>query len=103
MLHIFSHFFIPALVAVAISRKNWFKIWLVLCLTMLVDLDHLLADPIYDLMRCSINFHPLHSYWAIALYVGLMFHRKTRLVATGLLIHMLLDWQDCHFKLADWL
>ena len=30
--------------------------------TMLVDLDHLFADPIYDPDRCSIGFHPLHQY-----------------------------------------
>ena len=100
MLHIALHFFIPALVATAIGRTNWLKSWLILCATMLVDLDHLLADPVYDPMRCSINFHPLHTYWAIVVYVILLFHRKTRLVAIGLLIHMLLDWQDCHFKLV---
>ena len=39
---------------------------------MLVDLDHLLADPIYDPERCSIGFHPLHSIPAIVVY-ALMF------------------------------
>ena len=29
-------------------------------LTMMVDLDHLIADPIFDPQRC-IGFHPLHS------------------------------------------
>ena len=36
---------------------------------MAVDLDHLLADPIFDPHRMSIGFHPLHSYPAIAVYV----------------------------------
>ena len=44
----------------------WKMVWLIMMLTMLVDLDHLLANPIYDPNRCSIGFHPLHSYLAIA-------------------------------------
>lgn len=62
---------------------------------MLVDLDHLLADPIYDPNRCSIGFHPLHSYPAIAAYVVLLVPRVTRLFALGLIIHMVLDALDC--------
>ena len=63
--------------------------------TMLVDVDHLLADPIYDPNRCSIGFHPLHTYPAIAAYVVLLLPRKSRLFALGLLIHMALDALDC--------
>lgn len=62
---------------------------------MLVDLDHLLADPIFDPNRCSINFHPLHTYWAMMIYVVMLFFRKTRIVAIGLLMHMLTDSIDC--------
>jgi len=63
--------------------------------TMAVDLDHLLAVPIYDPNRCSIGFHPLHSYYAIGVYVILLFFPKTRLVGIGLVIHMILDYIDC--------
>lgn len=63
--------------------------------TMAVDLDHLLAVPIYDPNRCSIGFHPLHSYYAIAVYVILLFFPKTRIVGIGLVIHMILDYIDC--------
>ena len=63
--------------------------------TMLVDLDHLLADPIYDPNRCGIGFHPLHSYPAIAVYGVLLVPRMSRLVALGLVIHMALDALDC--------
>lgn len=63
--------------------------------TMLVDLDHLVADPIYAPNRCSIGFHPLHSYWAVAVYGLLLGFKKTRLVALGLMIHMVLDGLDC--------
>ncbi len=63
--------------------------------TMLVDLDHLLATPIFEPGRCSIGFHPLHSYPAIAVYFLLLFLPKLRIIAVGLLFHMLTDWQDC--------
>ena len=64
-------------------------------LTMLIDLDHLIADPIYDPNRCGIGFHPLHSYLAIAAYLVLAAIARTRLVGLGLVIHMALDGLDC--------
>ena len=63
--------------------------------TMIVDVDHLLADPIYDPGRCSIGFHPLHQYPVIGLYAVLAAWPKLRLVGIGLLIHMALDGVDC--------
>ena len=72
------------------------RVYLIFIATMLVDLDHLLAEPIYDPNRCSINFHPLHTYWAMGVYVLLLFLRKPfRLIGLGLLMHMLADWVDC--------
>ncbi len=62
---------------------------------MLIDLDHLLADPIYDAERCSIGFHPLHTPLPIALYTLLLFHPKTRAIGIGLILHILLDSLDC--------
>lgn len=66
---------------------------------MAVDLDHLLADPIYDPNRCSIGFHPLHSYPAVAIYAILLFFPKVRLIGIGLIIHMALDYIDCFYKI----
>ena len=63
--------------------------------TMLVDLDHLLADPIYAPERCSIGFHPLHTAPAIVAYVLLVGFRRTRIIGAGLLVHMALDLLDC--------
>lgn len=65
--------------------------------TMAVDVDHLLAVPIYDPNRCSIGFHPLHSYYAIAIYFIMLFFPKIRIVGIGLIIHMVLDYIDCYF------
>ena len=97
-IHYFLHFIFPVFIALLFYRSQWLKAYIVLLLTMLVDLDHLLADPIFSPDRCSINFHPLHSYIAIVCYAfGLLF-RKTRLIAIGLLLHMLTDTLDCYLK-----
>jgi hypothetical protein len=64
---------------------------------MLIDIDHLLANPIFDTSRCSINFHPLHSYYAIVIYIFMLIPNKTRILAIGLLIHILADSVDCLF------
>ena len=62
---------------------------------MLVDLDHLLATPVYDPTRCSIGFHPLHGFIPIGFYGLMLLHKKTMLVGLGLMIHMSLDLLDC--------
>ena len=95
-LHLALHFLVPAVVA----RVFWkpgrrMRTWLILCATMVVDLDHLLADPIYDPDRCSIGTHPLHTGWAIGGYVVALAFRRLRVIAIGLLIHMALDASDC--------
>ena len=63
--------------------------------TMVIDLDHLLADPIYDPERCSIGLHPLHTLIPTVLYAAAIAHPKTRLVGVGLCIHIVLDGLDC--------
>ena len=100
MLHISLHFILPGITAGLFYRDKWLRAWTILSAAMIVDLDHLLADPVYDPLRCSINFHPFHTYWAIGIYCLLLIPDKTRLIAIGLLLHMLLDWQDCYFKLT---
>jgi hypothetical protein len=95
VLHLVLHVVVPGVVAFLFFRSQWRRAWLVMLATMLVDLDHLLADPIYDPGRCSIGFHPLHSYPAIAVYLLLTLPPKTRLVGLGLVIHMALDGLDC--------
>lgn len=68
---------------------------ILLLMGMVIDVDHLLANPFFDSQRCSINFHPLHSYWAIAIYFGLLIFRRTRILGIALLIHILADTVDC--------
>ena len=95
IVHYSLHFLAPGLLAWVFFRKQWKKAWLIMLATMLVDLDHLLADPIFDPGRCSIGFHPLHSYWAIGVYFAFLLYPKLRIIGVGLLFHMLTDWQDC--------
>ncbi|WP_286860016.1 MULTISPECIES: DUF6122 family protein [Sphingobacterium] len=97
LLHYSLHFLAPGLVAFVFFKDQWKRAWIIMIATMLVDLDHLLATPIFDPERCSIGFHPLHSYYAIAVYITLLFFPKTRIIAVGLLLHMITDWQDCQW------
>ena len=95
MLHIALHFIAPLLIAFLFFKENRKLSYLIMIVTMLVDLDHLLASPIYDANRCSIGFHPLHQYWLIGIYLAMSFFSKTRLIGIGLTIHMVLDALDC--------
>ncbi|MGH1433526.1 MAG: DUF6122 family protein [Lewinella sp.] len=95
IVHYSGHFLVPGLLAWLFFRSNWQRAWWIMIATMLVDLDHLLADPLFDPNRCSIGFHPLHSYYAIAIYALLFFFPRFRIIALGLLLHMLTDYQDC--------
>ena len=95
LLHNLLHFFVPALATWIFYRKDWRSSYIFLMLTMLVDLDHLIADPIFDPQRCSIGFHPLHSEIAITIFALMLIHKKLRIFGFGLLIHMSLDGLDC--------
>ncbi|NQY28209.1 MAG: hypothetical protein HRT69_01930 [Flavobacteriaceae bacterium] len=99
IIHYFLHFGAPLLIAYFFFKTTWKKTYLIFVLSMLVDLDHLLANPIFDPNRCSINFHPLHTYYAILIYALLLIPKKTRVIAFALLFHMLTDWIDFHAKL----
>jgi hypothetical protein len=96
IIHYSLHFLVPFLISYFFFRDKWKKVYLIFILTMLVDLDHLLANPIFEQNRCSINFHPLHSYIAIAVYFSGLFFKKTRIIAIALVLHMLTDFIDCY-------
>lgn len=95
IIHYGIHFGLPFLVAFVFFRSNWKLAYLIMIATMLIDLDHLLAVPLFDPDRCSINFHPLHTYYAMVFYVGFIFFKKTRILGIGLVIHMIADATDC--------
>ena len=95
--HYGCHFLLPLAVALIWFKPNWIVAYLIMIAGILIDLDHLLADPIFDPNRCSVNFHPLHTYYALAIYIALLFFKKTRLIGLGLVIHILADTVDCSF------
>ncbi|NRD22784.1 hypothetical protein HNV10_06005 [Winogradskyella litoriviva] len=95
IVHYGIHFGVPLIVALVFYKKNWIKAYVIMIMGMLIDLDHLLANPMFDPNRCSINFHPLHSYYAIVIYILLLIPKKTRLIGLGLVIHIIADLADC--------
>jgi hypothetical protein len=94
-LHYGIHFLLPFAIGFLFFKKNRIQIVLIFLGAMLIDVDHFLASPILDSNRCSINFHFLHSYWAIAVYMVLAFFRKSRIFGLALLLHILADLIDC--------
>ena len=96
------HFIVPGIVAAIFFRKKWLNTYLIMLAALLIDLDHLLASPIYDPQRCSLGFHPLHGLLPILFYLGLCVHRRTRLIGLGLVIHIGLDAIDCQVISGIW-
>lgn len=95
LVHYGCHFVIPILVAFLFFKPHWKKAALFMMLAIVIDIDHVLATPVFDPDRCSIGFHPLHSYYAIAVYLALSIFKPTRIFGIGLLIHMVADSLDC--------
>lgn len=122
IIHLFLHVLVPLFVALAYVtwglkgqskhelKRHAYWVFVLMMATMVVDIDHLLAVPIYAPNRCSILFHPLHTVWPMVIY-GLMLlwplllrltshtiQKRDTIVAwlgAGLLIHMMLDALDC--------
>jgi hypothetical protein len=94
-IHLILHFIVPGMAARIGYKAKWSQAWFHMMLSMAIDLDHLLADPVFDANRCSIDFHPLHTYPVIGGYMLLTAFPKTRIFGIGLLIHIFLDALDC--------
>ncbi|WP_299112797.1 DUF6122 family protein [uncultured Winogradskyella sp.] len=95
LVHYGLHMGLPLIIAFIFFKKTWLKTYLIMLSAFIIDLDHLLAHPIFDPNRCSINFHPLHSYYAIAIYAILLIPKSTRIFALGLIAHIISDYADC--------
>lgn len=102
IIHYALHLLLPLLAALLFFRERPWKAYLAMLAMMIIDVDHLWADPIFDPNRCSVGFHPLHSYPAVILYFILCIlpYQKLRLpwwlraVAIGLILHILTDLED---------
>ena len=95
IVHYGFHFLVPLAISIFFYKKSWKLVYLLFIGTMLLDLDHLLANPIFDSSRCSINFHPLHTFYAIGVYTTMLIPKKIRVLGIGLLLHMFTDYLDC--------
>ena len=100
--HYGLHFLAPLLFAQFFKREHRMKAFWIMLATMLVDMDHLLATPMFNPYRCSVGFHPLHSYFMVGIYALLCVLPYERLklpwwfrsIGIGLFFHMLTDLQD---------
>lgn len=95
IVHVLLHVLVPLAVALVFFRSRWRHALLLMLCGWLIDVDHLLAEPVYSPNRCSIGFHPLHTAPAIAGYGALLLVPQTRLLGLGLVIHIGLDAADC--------
>ena len=96
LLHYSFHFLVPIAIALIFFKKKWFQVYLIFIGTIFIDLDHLLANPIFDPNRCSINFHPLHTYYAAGAYILMVIPKKIRILGIALLLHLFTDYLDCY-------
>ncbi|MGU9957349.1 MAG: DUF6122 family protein [Arenicellales bacterium WSBS_2016_MAG_OTU3] len=102
MIHIALHFLVPFALARLFYRKTWLLSFGLMMASMLIDIDHLLATPVYDPARCGVGFHPLHSAIPILIYLAILFYPKTRVVGLGLCVHIVLDSIDCQITNGVW-
>lgn len=99
--HYGGHFLLPFALAWLAGRvlglQNWRAAGMIMTAMIVIDLDHLLATPIFDPGRCSIGYHPLHTIWAACGYMLMMAipSWKWRAIGLGCLWHLAVDWGDC--------
>lgn len=97
VLHYSGHWLAPFLIAFVVWRSDWVRAGFVIAAANLIDLDHLLATPIFDPQRCSIGFHLLHGWEAAILYCAMLLIPRwwIRAFAIGALWHLAVDFGDC--------
>ena len=97
VVHYAGHWLFPLALARLVASTAWLRFAVVMLCANAIDLDHLLADPIFDSTRCSIGFHPLHTALAAVNYALLVLVPRwwTRAFGLGALWHLAVDWGDC--------
>ncbi|MDH7444251.1 DUF6122 family protein [Aquimarina sp. 2201CG14-23] len=94
-IHYSFHLILPLGLVLICYPTEWKKAYPIFLAAMLIDLDHLFANPVFDPNRCSIGFHFLHSIYAIIGYSILLLPKKTRIIGIALLWHIFTDQLDC--------
>ena len=96
-LHYGGHWLVPFAIGWIIWREKWWQAGLVIASANLIDLDHFLADPIFDPSRCGIGFHLLHGWEAALAFAAMLIVPRwwVRAFALGALWHLAVDYGDC--------
>ena len=94
-LHLALHLLVPGVFARLFWSHDWWRAWVMMLAAMVIDLDHLLADPVYDPGRCSLTSHPLHGAGPAMVYLLMLLPARSRVLGCGLLVHLALDGTDC--------
>ncbi|MGV3585725.1 MAG: DUF6122 family protein [Adhaeribacter sp.] len=95
MLHLVLHLLIPILVTLIFYPRYGWAAFIRLMAGMIIDVDHIMANPFYDSERCSINYHLFHTPIPIIIYCALYFVPRLRIFSVGLIIHIILDYLNC--------
>lgn len=97
VIHYSLHLLFPFIIGYLFFKKEWKMAGIIIVSTIFIDLDHLLSYPIFDRSRCSIGFHPLHTFWALIAYFLMLLipSWKLRAVAIGFIFHIGTDTIDC--------
>ncbi|MGO2294411.1 DUF6122 family protein [Psychroflexus halocasei] len=100
LIHYGMHFGVIYFFALKFKHADFsvFKIYLIFLSTMLIDIDHLWATPIFQANRCSFGYHTFHSLYAFLIYILIYFLTKSswlKLISFGLIFHLITDEVDC--------
>lgn len=95
LIHYGLHLGIPLMLAVGWYPRKALPAFLWMLAGWSIDLDHLLANPVFDPTRCSPGFHILHSLPFTGLYFILAAYPRTRWFGLGLMAHLIADAADC--------
>ncbi|MBD2841948.1 hypothetical protein IB285_06695 [Erythrobacter sp. KMU-140] len=97
LLHYSGHWLAPFAIGWLLWRDNWLRTGAMIAAANLIDLDHFLADPIFNPDRCSIGFHLLHGWEAALVYAVMlaMPHWSIRAFGLGAIWHLAVDYGDC--------
>ncbi len=95
LIHILASILLVFVIRFFDKKTDIRRIFVLVLGSNLIDLDHFLANPIYSPSRCSINFHPLHSWYMLPVYILGSFWKDYRYLFFGIMLHLILDGIDC--------
>jgi len=97
IVHIISNVILALVITLYDKDVNFLTLLFVLISSNLIDIDHFLANPVYDPARCSITSHVLHKWYMLPLtFIGMLATEKyVRYFLAGVFLHLILDSRYC--------